>query len=100
MKFQHPELEQFYQRVMGLKVGGLPETEKPIFALMDAYGWFRVINGEQDEKLLEITNHLLSPELRPALRNWYLRHPQTNGNHAFIEFRDHLSALAGEKFGC
>ena len=93
-------MEQFYQRVMSLKIGGLPEEESPIFALMDAYGWFRVIDGNQDEKLTEIINHLLSPELRPALRSWYLRHSQANCNHAFIEFRDHLSTLAGEKFGC
>jgi hypothetical protein len=100
MKFQHPEVEQFYQRLMALKLADLPEDERPVMALLDAYGWFRLIDGKQAEKLQEITCHLLSPDLRPALRSWYLRHPQANCNQSFIEFRDHLSALAGEKFGC
>jgi hypothetical protein len=98
MTFQHPDLEQFYERVMALKVGGLADMERPVFALMDAYGWFRLIDGDQTAKIQEIISHLLSPELRPALRSWHGRHDRADTNSGFNELRDHLSKLAGEKF--
>lgn len=98
MTFQHPDLEQHFERVMALSVGGLPDDERPVFALMDAYGWFRLIDGDQTAKIQEIVDHLLSPELRPALKSWYRRHKTGSTNNAFNEFRDRLSELAGEKF--
>jgi len=83
---------------MALNVGGLSDEERPVFALMDAHGWFGLIDGDQTAELEEIIRHLLSPELRPALRSWYRRHRTAETNTAFNEFRERLSELAGEKF--
>jgi hypothetical protein len=99
MTFQHSDLQQFYERVMALKVGGLTNEERPVFALMDAYGWFRLIDGDQTAKIQEIISHLLSPELRPALRSWYRRHGTADANTVAKEFCNRLSELAGERFG-
>lgn len=98
MKFQHSDVEQFFERTMALKVGNLTDEERPVFALMEAYGWFKLIDGNQTAKIQEIISHLLSPELRPALRTWYRRHGNKL-NPRVMEFRDHLSRLAGERLG-
>jgi hypothetical protein len=97
MIFQHPDVEQFYERVVALKVGGLTDEERPVFALMDAWGWFRLLDGDQTAKIQDIINHLLSPALRPALRSWYHRYGDKM-NPTAIEFREHLRQLAGELF--
>ena len=68
MTFQHPDVEQAYKRVIALHVAGSTDEEQPVFALMDAYGWFRLIEGEQTAMVQEIVSLLLSPELRPGLR--------------------------------
>ena len=98
MTFKYPDVQQAYERGMALKVGGLTDEERPVFALMDIYGWFRVAEGDQSAKVQEIINHLLSLELRPALRNWYRRHGMADTNSVFTEFRERLSELAEEKF--
>ena len=98
MTFQHPDIEQHYERVMALSIGGLPEDGHRVFALMDAYGRFRMVDDDQTAMREEIISHLLSPELRPALRSWYRRHRTVNTNVAFNEFRNLLSAIAGESF--
>jgi hypothetical protein len=83
---------------MALPVGNLSGEERPVFALMDAYGWFRLIDGEHSAKIEEIVELLLSPELRPALRSWYKR-CGNRMNPTAMDFREHLSKLSGENFG-
>ncbi|WP_395750316.1 hypothetical protein [Prosthecobacter sp.] len=83
---------------MASHVAGLTDEEQPVFALMDVYAWFRLIEGEQSAKGQEIISLLLSPELRPGLRSWYRRHSGKDSNIACTQFRDHLSELAGEAF--
>jgi hypothetical protein len=59
---------------------------------------FQLVEGEQSPKVKEWLETLLSPELRPALHAWY----QSSGddiNPYALQFRERLSALAGEKFG-
>jgi hypothetical protein len=97
MTFKHSDVRQRYERVMALEIRGLPDGERPVFALMDAYDFFRLIGDDRTTKIEEIISHLLSSELRPALRSWYHR-AGDKMNPAAIEFRDHLSQLAGEKF--
>lgn len=99
MTFQHPELQKHYERVTALNVGGLAECERPVFALMDAYGWFRLVDGDQTAVIQEIIGHLLSPELRAGLRSWYQRQARGQSNATANEFRDKLSQLSGENFG-
>ena len=99
MMFKHSEVQQFHDRVIALKIGGLSDEERPIFALIDAYGWFRLLDGDQSSKIQEIISHLLSPELRSALKSWYGRHMETEANSVASELRENLSKLAGEKLG-
>ncbi len=98
MTFEHSDVQQAYERGMALKVGGLPDEEGPVFALMDIYGFFRVAHGDQSAQVQEIIRHLLSPGLRPALRSWYREQKTIDTNSAFTDFRERLSELAGERF--
>ena len=54
--------------------------------------------GEDSPRATEAVEHLLSPELRPALRQWYQRWGDGMNENALC-FRDRLSELAGERFG-
>jgi hypothetical protein len=98
VKFRDEQLEQHFGRTMSLPAGGLPEEQRQIRALMDAYGWFHLIEGEQSPRVAEAIEHLLSPELRSALRDWYKR-AGDDMNPAAMDFRERLSELSGEKFG-
>lgn len=99
MTFKHPDLQQFYENAMVLKLGGMTDEKRPVFALIATYEAFRLIDGDQTAKIQEIISHLLSPEWRPALRRWYRTHFPGNNKTAFYEIRDRLSILAGERFG-
>lgn len=98
MTFQHPDLQQYYDKIMALKVTGLPDSDRSVLALMAAYDRFRNANGEESAEVQEIVQKLLSSELRPVLRNCYRRWGDKI-NPAAAEFRRRLSELAGEKFG-
>ena len=79
-------------------VQGCPIEERPVFALLDAWHWFHLTEGDTSPGATEAIEHLLSAELRPALRQWYHR-CGGNMNPAAVEFRERLSGLAGERFG-
>ena len=99
MTFQHPEVQRAYEQGMSCKVltRGFSYEERQVFALMDIYFWFQTTEGRESAKAQEIVSSLLSPELRPALRDFYERRSDSDAP-AFTEFRDYLSALAGERF--
>lgn len=99
MTFKDKQLEQHFERTMSLHAGNLPTEERPVFALMAAYGWFRRIDGEQSSRVTEVIELLLLPELRPALRSWYEKFGENSMNPMALEFRERLSKLAGETFG-
>jgi hypothetical protein len=97
MTFRDPQLKQHCERAAAV-VKGCPAEQLPVLGLLDAWYWFRLSEGEESPRVAEAVEHLLSPELRPALRQWYLRWgADMNGNAN--RFRDRLSELAGEKFG-
>jgi hypothetical protein len=98
LKFKDEQLQKHFERTMALPVGNLPDEQRPIFALMEAYGWFRLTEGQQSPKVLEVIDLLLLSELRPGLRRWYQRFGDEM-NPAVLEIREHLIKLAGEKFG-
>ena len=54
--------------------------------------------GEDSLRAAEALEHLLSPELRPRLRQWYRRWGCNMDSDA-LSFRDRLSKLAGEELG-
>ena len=97
MKFTDSELQMFYERAIPL-MASLPEDLRPVCALMDAFGWFSVIEGEETPRVREVMERLMAPELRPALRRWY-QYYGGDMNPAAIAFREHLSQLTGERFG-
>jgi hypothetical protein len=64
----------------------------------DAWHWFRLTEGENSPRAAEAIEHLLSPELRPALRQWHRRLGDGMNENA-LSFRDRRSELVGERFG-
>ena len=97
MIFRDSQLHQHYERTSSLVKVNQPD-QLPICGLLDAWQWFRLIEGDESVRTKEAIEHLLSPELRPALREWYRRHGASM-NPAATEIRDRLSKMAGEKFG-
>jgi len=97
MQFSDPQLKQHYDKTIACFTGSQPE-QISILALLDAWNWFQLIEGEQSPRVTEALELLLSPELRPDLRAWF-KHHGNNMNDSALQFRDRLSALAGEKFG-
>jgi hypothetical protein len=106
MQFQDPELQQFMQRLNAVPVGNVSVECRPVFNLLDAFGWFRIIDGEpwpvrcpwqpQTPRVKVIVECLTSAELRPALRAWY-RYSSADKNSFASEFQGILSKLVGEK---
>jgi hypothetical protein len=97
MTFRDAQLRQHYERTVSI-VQGCPTEELPVCALLDAWHWFHLTEGDASPRATEAIECLLSAELRPALRSWYLRHG-AGMNPAATEFRDRLSETAGERFG-
>ena len=97
MTFRDAELQKRFERVIST-AQHCPPDQLPVCALLDACQWFRLIDGDRSPRSTEAIELLLSPELRPALRDWYRRFGHEMNPFA-IEFRDLLSALAGERFG-
>jgi hypothetical protein len=97
MTFRDPQLKQHCERAEAV-VKGCPAEQLPVLGLLDAWYWFRLTEGEESPRVAEAVEHLLSPELRPALRQWYQRLGADMNENA-DRFRDRLSELAGEKFG-
>jgi hypothetical protein len=98
VKFKDEEIQKRFDRIMSLQVAGLADEQRPILALMTIHGSFGRTYGWQSQQVQEIIEHLLSPEMRPALRIWYER-AGNNMNEVAIDFRESLCKLAGEKFG-
>ena len=97
MTFRDPKLQQHCERAAAV-VKGCPPEQLPVLGLLDAWYWFHLTEGEDSPCAAKAIEHLLSPELRPALRQWYQRFG-SDMNEKVISFRDRLSRLAGERFG-
>jgi len=97
MTFRDTQLQKHFERVVSI-MQGCPPDQLPICALLDAWHWFHLIEGDDSPRATEAIEHLLSPELRQGLRSWYRGHAE-NMNPAAVEFRDRLGMIAGETFG-
>ncbi|HZQ46722.1 MAG TPA: hypothetical protein VFC07_06920 [Verrucomicrobiae bacterium] len=72
MKFRDPQLQRYYEWAVSV-VKGCPPEHLPICALLDAWHWFHLNEGDESPRAVEAVEHLLSPELCPALHQWYQR---------------------------
>ena len=97
MTFRDQKLQQHCERAAAV-VTGCPTEQLPVLGLLDAWYWFRAVEGEDSPRVGEAMEHLLSAELRPALRQWYQQCGDDMNPNA-LAFRDRLSELAGERFG-
>ena len=97
MTFRDQTLQGHVERA-SVVVTGLPDDQLTVCGLLDSWYWFRVTEGEDSPRAAEAIEHLLSDELRPALRRWYQGHGDDMNENA-IDLRDGLSESAGERFG-
>jgi hypothetical protein len=97
MTFRDPKLKEHCERAAAF-VRDCPPEQRPVLGLLDACQWFQVAEGQDSSRATEAIEHLLSAELRPALRQWYQRWGR-NMNESALRFRDRLGELAGERFG-
>jgi hypothetical protein len=98
MTFQHQDVQQACEQGMActLLTRGFSDEERQVSALASAYFWFDTMEGDQSPKVAEIVSHLLSAELRPALKSWFRRFSKCDTT-GFTTFRDYLSNLARER---
>jgi glucose-6-phosphate dehydrogenase assembly protein OpcA len=95
MNFTDRQLQKCYEGNLA-GVHGFPDELRPIYALITAHDLFRLVEGPHSARAHEAIQQLLLPNLRPVLRWWYQR-SDADTNPEAIEFREHLSGLAGEK---
>jgi len=94
---QDLKLKEHVEKVI-LLMGSLEEELRPVCALLDAYHWHFLIEGEASTLASEALQLLRSPELRPALRQWYRKYGD-DMNPGALEFRERLRGLTGETLG-
>jgi hypothetical protein len=95
MRFTDPQLQDCYDRHFAAFTDYSAELRQ-VPALLAAHDFFRRMEGPHSPRVHETMKHLLLPEMRPELRNWYQR-SDADMNPAAIDFRNQLSQLAGEK---
>jgi hypothetical protein len=88
-------LQKCYDAHLG-KVGTALGELGPVYALMATHNWFAMLEGIHSARVHETIEHLLSTEMRPALRHWYGRSGLEMDSLA-VDFRTKLSRLAGER---
>jgi len=95
VNFTDPQLQKCYNRNFA-EADESSDELRQVGALIASHDMFRLMEGPHSPRVHEALEHLLLPTLRPALRNWYQR-PGAERNSAAIQFREHLSQLAGER---
>jgi hypothetical protein len=93
--FTDAQLQKCYDRNFTDANDG-SESLRQIHALMGVYEWFQMLEGQHSPRVHEVVDHLLLPEVRAGLREWYQR-PGTATDSASVEFRNQLNRLAGEQ---
>ena len=95
MTFPDPQLQKCYDRNLAEATEG-SEPLRQVHALIAVYDWFKMLEGQHSSRVHEVVDHLLLPELRAGLREWYQR-PGAEKDSATVEFRTQLNQLAGEQ---
>lgn len=97
VNFTDPQLQQCYDTQFG-EATDASEELRQVRALIATHDVFQMLEGAHSSRVHEMLEHLLQPGLRAGLRRWYQR-PDAGLDRAGVEFRTHLSQLAGERFG-
>jgi len=95
MTFTDAQLQKCYDRNLA-DAKDSSAMLRQVRALIGVYDWFQMLEGQHSSRVHEVMDHLLLPELRAGLREWYQR-PGAEMNSATIEFRTQLNQLAGEQ---
>ena len=94
MDIRHPGIKRLVETVS--RFTWLPESQRTITALMDAYISHYVQDGAEAEPTKEALRLVISPEMRPALKEYYRRLGPNCGEEMQRVHR-WLSAAAGEE---
>jgi len=97
VKFTDTQLQKCYENNFA-EAKDSSDVLRQIHALMAARDLFHMLDGPHSLRVHEAIEHLLLPELRPGLRQWYRRRG-TDLDATTAEFKDQLSQLTGESFG-
>lgn len=95
MKFKDTQLQKSYDGYLG-ESADASEGLRQMRALMATHDLFRTLEGPHSARVHETIDHLLSPQMRAGLRQWYQR-SDAETDSAAVGFRDELSRLAGEQ---
>ena len=95
MTFADPQLQKSYDQNLAAAKDG-SEPQRQVHALIGMYDWFQMLEGQHSSRVHEVVNHLLLPELRAGLREWYQR-PGAENDSATVEYRTQLNRLTGEQ---
>jgi hypothetical protein len=93
--FNDPQLQRCYASKLG-EAGDASGDLRQVRALVATHELFRMLEGSHSARVHEVIEHLLSAQMRPALRLWFQR-PGADADSAASGFRDQLSSLADER---
>jgi len=95
VNFGDAQLQKCYDGQL-IAAGETSDELRQVCALIATHDLFMAFKGAHSARVHETIEHLLSAQLRPALRRWYQR-TGAGTDSATLEFRDQLSRLAGER---
>jgi hypothetical protein len=101
VKFQDPDVQKAFEKMFEEAKGskmlnrGLSDEHLQVLVLMSMYFWFRTMGDGESTKTQEIVEHLVTVDLRPALRGYYRRYSWCE-TASFTGLCDRLGHLAEE----
>jgi hypothetical protein len=93
--FTDAQLEKYYDQNLA-EAKDSSKSLRQVHTLIGMYEWFQMLEGKHSPRVHEVIDHLLLPEVRQGLREWYQR-PGAETDSATIEFRTQLNRMAGEQ---
>jgi hypothetical protein len=101
MTFTDAQLQKCYDQNFAQAKDG-SEQLREVRALIGVYDWFQMLEGPHSSRVHEMVDHLVLPEARLGLREWFQR-PGAETDSATVEFRTQLNRMTGEQLevsGC
>jgi hypothetical protein len=97
VNFTDPQLKKYYESTLD-EATDFSFVMRQVGALINTHDFFQMLEGPHSARVHETVQHLLSPEMRPGLRRWYLI-DDSDTDPSAAAFRDQLGRMAKEKFG-